>query len=379
MQFVPELVAPIVELCLSVHASLRSVAIEVLRTMIISTWEIDQDLGAIQTAMIDCLDKLCRQKSVTESYLQMTFINEMLEQFRPLQNTIEDSLYHAVVAMFRRIEDLLGMLANVHQGGAINDATKIVDTLRLMEFLRDVHSEEAYIRYVHQLADLQATTGNPTEAGLALQLHAARYSWDPATNVDELTEPKMAAQTAFERKEALYFEMCQHFERGQSWQRALSAYKELATQYQSNISDFSKLARAQRAMASIHERIATGDRVSSRYFRVVYKGLGFPVSLRDKEFIFEGHGTERLSNFEDRLQQLHPSAQIVRSTADTEGEGQYLQVFAVSANKDLAHTVYQRTKISLAAREYALLSNPQKFAQTTRQLAADIPVTYQKV
>ncbi|KAK3112148.1 Deoxycytidine kinase 1 [Teratosphaeriaceae sp. CCFEE 6253] len=380
VQFVPELISPIVELCLSVHASLRAVAVEVLRSMIISTWEIDQDLAVIQTAMVECLDKLCRMRSVTESYLQQTFIAEMLDQFRPLRETSEDALHQAVVEMFGRIEDLLGMLANVHHGGtAVNEANQIVDTLRLMEFLEDLHSEDAYIRYVHQLADLQTKLGNYTEAGLALRLHAQRYAWDPSATVGEMADPKLPAHTAFERKEALYFEMCQHFERGQSWQRALGAYKELATQYELNTFDFGKLARAQRAMASIHERIAKGDRISPRYFRVVYKGLGFPLVLREKQFIFEGHATERLINFEDRLQALHPSAQIVRSVADTDGEGQYLQVFAVSPHKDLAHTVYQRTKVSQAAREHALLSNPQTFAQTTRHPAADVPIVEQQV
>ncbi|KAK5136882.1 hypothetical protein LTR08_001804 [Meristemomyces frigidus] len=380
VQFVPELIAPIVELCLSVHAGLRNAAIEVLRSMIISTWEIDGDLSIIQTAMIECLDKLCRTKAVTESYLQRTFIDEMLERFRPLQHSTEYGLYTAVTDMFARIGELLGMLANVHQGGAINESTKIMDTLRLMEFLKDVQSDEAYIRYVHQLTNLQSAAGNHTEAGLALRLHADRYVWDPSVNHEAMTEPEMSAQTAFERKEALYLDMCQHFEKGQSWQRALAAYRELAAQYEQNIFDFTKLAQSQRAMANIHERIARGDRGSPRYFRVVYTGLGFPPSLRDKEFIFEGHATDRLAVFEDRLQQSHPTAQIVRSTnVEAEVEGQYLQVFAVSPNKDLGHMVYQRMNVSQAAREHSLLSNPQKFTTTTRHPARDVPITEQVV
>lgn len=379
VQFVPDLIAPIVELCLSVHASLRNVAIEVLRTMIISTWEIEQDLGVIQTAMIDCLDKLCRTKAVTESYLQKTFIEEMLEQFRPLHRTIEDDLYNAVVEMFGKIGDLLGMLANVHQGGAINDATRIVDTLRLMEFLRDIENDDAYVRYVHQLTEMQVAAGNHTEAGLALRLHADRYEWDPCCQLDEIKDPKMPAQTAFERKELLYFEMCQYFERGQSWQRALGAYKELAAQYEFNTFDFSKLARCHRAMASVHEKIAKGERHNPRYFRVAYKGLGFPITLRDKEFIFEGLATDRMANFEDRLQQLHPAAQVIRGGVEPDVEGQYLQVFAVSAHRALHDTVYQRTKVTQAAREYTLLSNPHTFAITTRHPAQDVPITEQQV
>lgn len=379
VQFVPDLVAPVVELCLSVHASLRNVAIEVLRSMIISTWEIDQDLGVIQSAMIDCLDKLCRTRQVTESMLQKTFIDEMVAQFQSLQNTVEDSLYNAVIDMFGRIEELLGMLANVHSRGALNEATQIVDTLRLMEFLKDVQSEEAYIRYVHQLSELQNTAGNHTEAGLALRMHADRYEWDPSTNVTELVEPKMPAQTAFERKESLYFEMCAQLEKGQCWTRALAAYRELAEQYETNTFDFSKLARSQRAMASIHERIAKGDRISPRYFRVVYKGLGFPPSVRDKEYIFEGLPSDRQATFEERMQQLHPGVQILRGGAEPDVEGQFLHVYPVSVNKDLSHKIYQRTKVSQAAREYGLMSNPKRFTSSSRQQAKDIPITEQVV
>lgn len=380
VQFVPELVAPIVELCLSVHASLRAVAIEVLRSMIISAWQIDQDLSLIQTAMIDCLDKLCKDKNVTDTMLQKTFVPEMIEQFKPLQRTIEDSLYNAVVEMFGRIQELLEMLASVHSGkAAVNDASRLVDTLRLMEFLRDVQSEDAYVRYVHQLASMQLAAGNITEAGIALQMHADRHEWDPNTSVPALEESELPAQSAFDRKEALYFRMCQHYEKGQSWKRALAAYRELAHQYELNSFDFSKLARTQRAIASIQERIARGDRASPRYFRVVYRGLGFPSTLRDKQFIFEGYPGDRLSLFEDRMQQLHPSAQILRGGAEPGVEGQFLQIYAVSPNKDIEHMVYQRTKVSQAVRDYNLVANPRKFAMTSRHPARDIPITEQVV
>ncbi|KAK5175015.1 Deoxycytidine kinase 1 [Saxophila tyrrhenica] len=379
VQFVPELIAPIVELCLSVHGSLRNVAVEVLRTMIISNWEIDQDLAVIQSAMIECLDNLCRSQKVSESMLQTTFIDEMITQFQPLQNTVEDSLYLAVMEMFGRIEELLSMLASVHRGGAINEATRIVDTLRLMEFLKDVQSEEAYIRYVHQLASVQAAAGNHTEAGLALHMHAERLEWDPTTQLEEVAEPKLPAQSAFERKEALYFEMCEYFEKGKCWHRALAAYRELGHQYEHNTFDYSKLARSQRAIATIHEKIAKGDRISPRFFRVVYRGLGFSPNLRDKEFIFEGQPEDRQANFEERLQQLHPIAHITRAEKETDVEGQHLLVYPVSANKDLRHMLYQRTKVSQSAREYILLSNPSRFATTSRQLQQDVPVTEQAV
>ena len=337
-------------------------------------------MAQIQTAMINSLDTMCRTKNISEMVLQQAFINELIEQFKPLQRTLQDSLYSAVVEMFDKVGELLKLLSAVHQGGALNEATRIMDTLRLMNFLKDLQSEEAYIRCVHQLADLQAAAGNHTEAGLALQLHAERYPWDSAHQVEELIEPELPAQKAFERKESLYFRMVTHFEHGSSWQRALQAYSELCQQYQYNVFDFSKLARAQRAMAAIYEKIAKGDRSSPRYFRVVYRGLGFPTSLRDKQFVYEGMPTDRLATFTDRMQQLHPTARILGSNAEGDYEGQYLQVFPVSPHKDLEHTVYQRTKISHPVREYCLVSNPHKFTMTSRKPAGkDVAITDQLV
>jgi dedicator of cytokinesis protein 3 len=380
VQFVPDLVGPIVELCLSVHASLRSVAIEILRSMIISAWELDQDLSIIQTAMIACLDKLCRRQNVSDTLPQKTFITEMVTQFSPLKNSEEDSLYQAVIVMFSKIEELLGMLGNVHSGESVSsEPAQIVNTLRLMEFLRNVQSEDAYIRYVHQLSDMQTSAGNHTEAGLALQLHADRYQWDTSAQVKELPELGMPSQKMFDRKEALCFQMVQHFELGQCWQKVLSVYKELAVQYETNIFDFAKLARAQRAMAGVHEKIAKNERSIPRYFRVVYKGHGFPVGMRDKEFVFEGHSTDRLTTFEDRMKQLHPAAQILRVGIEPELEGQYLQIFAVSVHKDLNHVIYQRTRVAQTIRDYNLLSSPQRFSTTSRQPVRDVPITDQPV
>ena len=77
------------------------------------------------------------------------------------------------------------------------------------------------------------------------------------------------------------------------------------------------------------------------------------------------------------MQQLHPTAQILRGGVDPEVEGQYLQIFAVSPHKNLEHQVYKRTKDSQAVREYNLMSSPHKFTTTSRQPAPEIPITEQ--
>ncbi|KAF2470693.1 uncharacterized protein BDR25DRAFT_342964 [Lindgomyces ingoldianus] len=371
VQYVPGLVAPIVELCLSVHEGLRSVAIEVLQTMIISEWTLSEDLSLIQAEMIDCLDRLFKSKLLTEAVLQKHFIQELIDLFEPLAQDPEDPLFVAVKNLITTIDELLDLLVAVHSTEATGEVFHIMDTLHLMEFLKDMQKEDIYIRYVHQLVDLQAEAQNFTEAGLALCLHAALYEWEPSTIVEPLVDPNFPAQSSFERKEQLYFQMIKYYEDGQSWDNALGTYMELATQYEHNVFDFSKLARTQHAMATIYESIAKGDRQNSRYFRVAYKGLGFPVGLRDKHFIFEGSPNDRLATFTDRMQQQHPAAQILASGAEEDVEGQYLQIFPVSPQKDLMHPIYQRAKVAQSIRDYYLLSRPSHFTTASRRTTGD--------
>lgn len=53
VQYVPSLVAPVVRLCLSHHEALRSVALEILQTMIVSEFVLNEDLAILQNEIIN--------------------------------------------------------------------------------------------------------------------------------------------------------------------------------------------------------------------------------------------------------------------------------------------------------------------------------------
>lgn len=367
VQYVPGLVGPIIELCLSVHEGLRRVAVEVLQSMIVSEWTLSEDLSVIQTEMIDCLDRLFKSKPLTESILQKLFINELLALFDFLAQVPDEPLYASIKELIATIDEFLDLLVAVHSSDVTGEASHMIHRLRLMEFLRDMQKEEIFIRYVHQLAQLQLDARNPTEAGLALRLHADLYEWDPTKIVPPLTDPEFPAQSQFDRKERIYFDIIKNFEEGEAWSSALSAYQELQSQYQENVYDFNKLARTQRAIATIYETIAKSDKLVPKYFRVTYRGMGFPPSLRDKEFIFEGSPTERTNAFTDRLQEQHPSAQIVTSGDIDDVEGQFLQITALPSYRDVEHHVFQRARVPNVIRDYLLTAHPQVFSTTIKR------------
>ncbi|KAL1838765.1 hypothetical protein VTJ49DRAFT_2227 [Mycothermus thermophilus] len=374
VQYVPTLVGPIVELCLSVHEGLRRMAVEVLQTMIVSEWTLSEDLSVIQTELIDCLDAYFKTKPLTESILQKLFIGELLQRFEPLSRVKDEPLYAALRELTDTIDVFLDLLVAVHGGDGSGEASHLIHRLRLMEFLRDMQKEDIFIRYVHQLANLQADARNHTEAGLALRLHADIYDWDPLRTTPALQDPPFPAQSHFERKERIYFDMIKHFEDGEAWSSALAAYKELQVQYETNTFDFAKLARTERAIASIYETIAKSEKLVPKYFKVVFKGLGFPASVRDKEFVFEGSPAERTASFTDRIQEMYPAARIVTTENIDDVEGQFLVISALSPHRDLSHHVYQRARVPQIIRDYLVSANPQTFSVTIKRVTTG-PVT----
>lgn len=362
VQYVPGLVPPIIGLCLSVHEGLRHVAVQILQTMILSEWDLNQDISIIETEIISSLDALFKSKQMNESVSQKIFIGELLDLFES-ETISDDLLSNAVKSLVGTVDELLDLLV-ASQSGA---STQSLHALKLMEYMKDMGREDIFIRYVHELAEAQAAAGNFTEAGLALQFHADLYEWDLTKPLPELLRPAFPPQSAFERREALYFSVIQNFENAMAWGPALACYKELAAHYEHTTMDFAKLSRAQSSMARIYDFIAKGGKQFPRYFRVAYKGLGFPPGLRDKEFIFEASPTERMASFVDRMQREHPTAQVMSTGEIPDYEGQFLQISAVSAHRDVSHPVYQRPKVPSSVREHLLISDPSRFSATSRR------------
>ena len=367
VQYVPSLVGPIVELCLSVHEGLRGVAVEILQSMIISEWTLNEDLAVVQAEMIYSLDDLFKSRPLGDSAQQKLFVGQLMELFEPLAESAEKELWEATSDLVATIDRMLDLLVAVHTPEQ-SEALRIMSTLKLMDFLKDMQKEDIFISYVHQLAEVEAQSRNFREAGLALGLHADSYTWDHARKVEELKGPAFPKQSSFDRKESLYFAMITHFEEGGAWEPALACYRELAEQYEHHVYDFAKLARTQRSTAKIFDLIARGEGQVSRYFRVTFSGLGFPSNLRGRQFIYEGSSSDRLASFMDRLQQQHPVAQFIAQPAShDDDEGQYLQVTAVSPHRDLSHPLYQRPKVPLTTKEYLFSASPSRFAVTTRR------------
>lgn len=273
----------------------------------------------------------------------------------------DDPLNEKIKDLLSTIDEFLDLLVAVHNT-SLGEAYHIMDTLRLMDFLKDVRKEDMFIRYVHQLVTIQLKHHNYVEAGLSLQLHADLYGWDPNLIVPAVSDPKISEQSMFDRKESLCMQMIGHFEEGRSWENALDVYKELALQYEHVVFDYAKLSKAYRAIARLYENIMRGDQQVPRYYKIAYFGMGFPIGLRDKHFIVQGNAYDDLATFTDNVRQDHPAAKVVMAGEVDNVEGQYLQVVEVLPELDMMHPVNQRQKASAHVREFLQSSRPKHFS-----------------
>ena len=103
--------------------------------------------------------------------------------------------------------------------------------------------------------------------------------------------------------------------------------KELSDLYEHRLYDYTKLAGLLSQQAAAYTSILNTFRPQPEYFRVTFLGPGFPLYVRNKEFIYRGLNYEKLSEFTGRLLAEFPGAQVWSPGA---GAGaQWLQVCSV--------------------------------------------------
>ena len=132
-------------------------------------------------------------------------------------------------------------------------------------------------------------------------------------------------------KEQLYRDAIVNFEKGKMWERALKLCKELARQYEEETYDYVKLDQLHQRMSSFYRSITTEMRPDPEYFRVAFYGRGFPAFLQNKVFVYRGRGFERLPEFQGRMLNQFPNAELMKtlkapSEADKERPVQLLQI-----------------------------------------------------
>jgi len=114
---------------------------------------------------------------------------------------------HSVTRLLERLLDYRSVMR-----GDDNRDKRMSCTVNLLNFYKnEFDRKEMYLRYIYKLHDLHVSADNFTEAGFTLKLYADQLTWtdgpvlqgDPATSICQ-----------WQRKEQLYHEIIQYFDKG---------------------------------------------------------------------------------------------------------------------------------------------------------------------
>ena len=97
------------------------------------------------------------------------------------------------------------------------------------------------------------------------------------------------SQKEWERKEQLYLNIIDLFEKGKHWEHAIPLTKELAVIYETKVFNYRKLGEILKRQAALFEKIISTSeaalRLTPEYFRVGFYGTQFPLFLRVRFYI----------------------------------------------------------------------------------------------
>ncbi|KAI8452969.1 hypothetical protein BY996DRAFT_6415054 [Phakopsora pachyrhizi] len=374
VQFVPGFIEPLLELCLSHHDEMRNNAVIVLYSVIVSEYKLNGHFAVIADEIIDKLDSLlgsAPNNPQTDELSKSSFVSQLRKLVfesipLPVNQAVEGSGYrneqqfHIDEELKIQVDGFLNSLAqflnlllsirNLPPGDEFID-DRVIGTLKLMSFIRNIGRSGIYVHYVHKLVNFHEACGNFVEAGLALRLHADLHQWDLNAVVEAIPELSLPKQTSFYRKEAKYLA------KGKAWESGIQICKELQEQYEHVSFDYERLSEVLAHQSSLYQNIVKKDRFFSEYFRVAFYGQGFPPSVQNRQFVYKGYEWEKYSAFCDRMHNKHPNAQILRLNVVAAEElqlldGQFLHITKVIAEPDRTSIVFTNQEVPTSVVSY---------------------------
>ncbi|KAI0305423.1 C2 domain in Dock180 and Zizimin proteins-domain-containing protein [Multifurca ochricompacta] len=367
------LVSHVVNLCVSHHDLLRSTAVQILYSMIVSQYHEHQHFDDIEHELISKLDSLFMSDSKADDLSRAFFISQLRHLFE--SSNVEEHLRERVSNFLDSVDLFLEMLLSVRalpEGEEFSD-DRVIATLRLMNFIRRIGRNEIYIKYVHQLVNVSVVLSPPialicspsqmhlqsqnyVEAALTLKLHADLHEWDLNSFVEPMEDLGLPQQSQFHRKETLHLLILDYLGKGKAWESAIEICKELAYQHSEVTFNYGRLAEIMRHQAALLEHIITDQRYYPDYFRVAFYG-NFPVAIRNKQFIYRGFEWEKYGAFCERMLAKHTGAQLLRTLGDPPvdirfGNDQYIQCSAVTSEPNRDLPIFTNPDVPVAVRTY---------------------------
>jgi len=353
--FITALVGSFFELAMVEEPQLREAGLSLYFSTLTREFISTGSFRGVETQTIDALDKVVNERlasaSLTTSAKPLALPRSLSSSGMGQAQSAESFkkyLRHILKERFEKEKDVA--LRN-HGLNFLQDMEKIVDLftalrvlpkahdddrtearLQLMQYLKQTDRQDKYVKYIHDLCAQHEESGNNVEAGLTLLLHAGLYNWteQPIPPAGPFTTTDLAWQ----RKELLYFQAIDFFERGKGWEKAIDLMEELRLQYQEVFFDYEKLSNILARQARLFHSIVSEERIYPDYFFVGFYGKGFPPDIANKQYIFKGYELEHSREFQGRIVALWPGAEILTFTEAPDDDikeslKQYLQIYTV--------------------------------------------------
>ncbi|XP_073817677.1 dedicator of cytokinesis spg [Musca autumnalis] len=327
LSFIPYMVGPFLEVTLVPEPSLRKATLTVFYDMIQCEQSARGSFRWVESELIDKLDLLISENKGDDEYRELfsTILLEKVQNENPIWKDAGTAFIASVTRLLERLLDYRSVMQ-----GEENRDKRMSCTVNLLNFYKnEINRKEMYLRYIYKLHDLHLQADNYTEAGFTLKLYADMLSWDRETS--SLSPNGTDGQPEWQRKEQLYHEILKYFDKGKCWEKGIPLCKELALLYETKRFDYNKLSEILILEAKFFQNILTQLRPEPEYFRVGFYGLGFPLFVRNKQFVYRGLEYERISAFTQRLQTEFPAAQTLNTNSPPDNSilcapEQYIQI-----------------------------------------------------
>ncbi|KAI5195232.1 hypothetical protein AUEXF2481DRAFT_71579 [Aureobasidium subglaciale EXF-2481] len=378
-----EVIPSVVRLCMGLHDQLQSVGLDILRSIIVSEWQLNENLGVVQAAIINAFDTMHREDSAIQSPFASAFLERLGKHFVVIKDTELDVLYEAVMNVIAEVDRLFNVLADL--GEVTDPASRMVQLIRLMEFLRLSGQEEAYVCRIHELAELHVQAKNYSSAACTLNLHVEVLNESqPSRVLSPTTVPGLEtpAELVQSRRDRLYRTMATYFEKGYCWENVLKTLKHLSEGREATW-DAAGIAQVRFDEARIFNTLAAGPVPLPRYFYVAFSSHElFPESVRGRHFIFEGPANCDRKSFATLLQVQYPyvvnlGPDYAHPTAASQDPT--VKISPVTVYKNQLHPINQQGGVAPGFREHCLTAQPIAFAMTSRHDNPSISVVDQIV
>nr|KAJ3418921.1 hypothetical protein HK105_007663 [Polyrhizophydium stewartii] len=364
----PGFVGSLLDLTLGSHALLRNAAADVLLGILASEYAAHAHFRRIEGECFDHLHRCIetgriggaagahRSENVLDGLHSFGVSDSPFLDWQPthphdlfviaaLDARLADERNSKFVSLARSFLRAAGKFVKVlvsHKQAQAGDAEeRVASTVRVLRFLKNARRRALFLKYLHELFDIHAASGNLVEAALTLKHHADLLHWREDIAVEPM--PMLGFpnwQTEFERKEQILTQCIKLLERGGAWERAVELCTDLLAEYKYHIWDHTHLTSALRFQAALYDKMASEERCYPSYYRVAFYGRGFSRRVAGKQFIYRGGDWEKIGAFCERIQGMYPDARIVAKNGPVgtdveDAEGKFLQVAAVTPVPDV--------------------------------------------